>query len=139
MFSKILVASDGSGPSLEAARIAADLSKKYGASLTVATVAFVPKVYQIDLGSRFSDAIKLDWKRVLDSTVKVIASAGVKPNALLIEGDDPSSALLNEIDKGSYDLVVMGRTGAGNPGSRILGGVSRKVMEAARCSILLVD
>ncbi len=138
MFKKILIASDGSSPSIEAAKVAADLSKRYGASLTVVTVAFVPKVYGFDLGDNLSQVLKLDWKRVLDSTVKEIGFSGVKANAILIEGDEPSQALLSEIKKGGYDLVVMGRTGAGNPGSKILGGISRKISEAAPCSILLV-
>lgn len=138
MFKKILVASDGSSPSIEAARVAADLSKKYGSSLTLATVAYTPKAYELDLGQNMIEALRLDWKRVLDLTVKAVASAGVKADAILIEGDEPSHALLEEIRKGSYDLIVMGRTGAGNPGGRVMGGISRKVSEAAVCSILLV-
>ena len=49
-----------------------------------------------------------------------------------------AEALLDETERGGYDLLVVGRTGAGSPGSKMMGGVSRKLAEGAACSVLTV-
>jgi nucleotide-binding universal stress UspA family protein len=138
MYNKILVASDGSGPSMKAALIAGELAKAFAAQLTVVTVAYLPKIYATDLGSEMREGYVDEWKRVLDNTVKTVKEQGVEPGLRLLREEEPAGAVLEEVKRGGYDLLVVGRTGAGAPGSAMMGGVSRKIAEAAACAVLLV-
>ena len=138
MFKKIMVASDGSSTSLEAARIAGEMAKSYSAALTVATVAYFPRVYASDVGSDMREGYLDDWKRVLEDTVSAVKAVGAEPEAKLLREEEPAKALLDEAERGGYDLLVVGRTGAGSPGSKMMGGVSRKLAEGAACSVLMV-
>ncbi|MFH1313796.1 MAG: universal stress protein [Candidatus Eisenbacteria bacterium] len=138
MFKRILVASDGSGTSLKAARIAGEVAKTYSAALTVATVAYFPRVYASDVSSDMMEGYLQEWKRVLKSTVDAVKAIGADPEGRLLREEEPARALLDEAERGGYDLLVVGRTGAGSPGSKMMGGVSRKLAEGAACSVLIV-
>lgn len=138
MFKRILVASDGSSTSLEAARIAGQIAKTFSAALTVATVAYFPRVYASDVGPDMREGYLEEWKRVLADTVAAAEAAGAEPEAKLLREEEPAKALLKEAERGGYDLLIVGRTGAGSPGSKMMGGVSRKLAEGAGCSVLMV-
>ena len=138
MFQKVLVASDGSGPSIKAAEVAARMAGAFGSSVTVATVAYMPRAYAGDVGTEMQEAYLAEWRRVLEGTVQVVKTGGVDAQAKLLRAGEPAGALLDEIRTSSYDLVIVGRTGAGSSGSDIMGGVSRKIAEAAPCSVLIV-
>lgn len=139
MYRKIIVASDGSGPAIKAAKVGAELASAFGSSLTVVTVAYMPRAYAGDVGSEMQEAYVEEWQRVLDDTAEVAKELGKDPQRLLLRGDNPTAALLDEIRRGSYDLVIVGRTGAGSKGLDVMGGVSRKIAEAAPCSVLIVQ
>jgi nucleotide-binding universal stress UspA family protein len=138
MYKRILVASDGSSTSLEAARIAGEVAKTFSAALTVATVAYFPRAYAADVSPDMKEGYLEEWKRVLADTVEAAKASGAEPEAKLLRDQEPAKALLEEAGKGGYDLIVVGRTGAGSPGSGMMGGVSRKLAEGAGCSVLMV-
>lgn len=138
MYSKIMIASDGSGPSMNAARIAGEIAKAFSCSVNIVTVAYLPKTYAGDMGSELKAGYIEEWRRVLTSTAKVVEKTGVKPVSKLLQGEVPAQAILKEAESGGYDLLVVGRTGAGNPASRMMGGVSRKLIEGSTCAVLLV-
>jgi len=143
MFTKILVASDGSGPSINAAKAAAEIAGAMSATLTVATVSYVPRAYAGDISPAMREGYVDEWRQVLDLTVRAVKRLGVEPEAKLLRGDEPAPAILNELKGGGYDLLVVGRSGAG--GQKIgraelamLGGVSTKIIGNAECAVLLV-
>jgi nucleotide-binding universal stress UspA family protein len=138
MYTKVIVASDGSGPAVRASKIAGEIAKAFSGTLTVATVAYFPKVYAGDVGTELREGYLDDWRHALEGTVKAVRGLGVEAEARLLQGGEPAGVLLEEISRGGYDLLVVGSTGAGNPGSKIMGGVSRKLIEAAPCAVLLV-
>ena len=138
MFKKVLVASDGSSTSLKAAKTAAQIAEASSAKLTVATVAYFPRVYASDVSPDMREGYLQEWKGVLQATVARVKAVGIEPEGKLLREQEPAKALLEELERGQYDLLVIGRTGAGSPGSKMLGGVSRKLTEAATCSVLLV-
>ncbi len=138
MYQRILVASDGSGPAIKAAQVGARMASAFGASLTVATVAYMPRVYEGDVGSEMQEAYLGEWRRVLADTVGVVKKDGIEAQAKLLQGGEPARQLLDEIKNNSYDLVIVGRTGAGSTLPDIMGGVSRKIAEVAPCSVLIV-
>ncbi len=143
MFTKILVASDGSGPAMNAAKAAAEIAKAVSATITVVTVSYVPKVYAGDISPAMSEGYVDEWEQVLNMTVRALERLGVEPEAKLLRGEEPAPAILNELESGGYDLLVVGRTGAGGhkirkTGLAMMGGVSMKIIGNAECAVLLV-
>ena len=116
MYTKILVASDGSGPAVNAAEAAAAIAKALSAKVTVATVSYVPKAYAGDISPAMTQGYVEEWKRVLDITVHAVKRLGVEPEAKLLQEQEPAPALLGELESGGYDLLVLGRNGAGAAG-----------------------
>jgi nucleotide-binding universal stress UspA family protein len=55
----------------------------------------------------------------------------------LVEGN-PANEILSEAERGDYDLVVVGATGARDLKHRMLGSVSSKIAWNAPCSVLIV-
>ena len=137
MFDKILVASDGSTPAIKAARAAAAIAGAFGAKLTVATVAYVPRMYKTDLSDDMETAYVKDWEHVLKDTVHAMGDIADVESKLLRKGA-PAEAILEEAESGGYDLVVVGSTGMGNPGGRVMGSVAVRVGAGAHCSVMVV-
>jgi nucleotide-binding universal stress UspA family protein len=138
MYEKILVASDGSGPSIRAAQAAAVLAKAFSSQVTALTSAYIPRLYEGDMSSSMKEGYLDEWRAVLDATVEALRAEGIEPEAKLIQDEDPAAAILKELRDGGYDLLAVGRTGAGNPASKTMGGISEKLTTRADCSMLIV-
>ncbi len=137
MISKILAASDGSTSSMEAARAATVIAGAFGAKLTIVTVAYIPRMYKIDLSDEMERAYVDDWEHVLKDTLKVAGEA-VQAETKLLRGGTPAEAILDEAKSGGYDLIVMGSRGADNPGDKGMGSVATRVGAQAHCSVLVI-
>jgi nucleotide-binding universal stress UspA family protein len=137
LFNKILVASDGSAASMKAARTADAVASAFGADLTVVTVAYIPKMYKVDLSGDMESAYIEDWEHVLKDTLSVMGE-DIQAESKLIRAEAPAEAILHEAEKGRYDLIVIGSTGMGNPGSRVMGSVATKVGAGASCSVMVI-
>lgn len=138
MYSRILVASDGSDNALRAAQTAAELAKGWKAEVTIVCVAYLPAMYQTDLGSELVDTFVEDWKRALDATGRVFKEEGVKFEAKLLREGKPAQVICQEAEAGGYDLVVLGSKGLDESRGRALGSVSDRVVHRVHCSVLIV-
>ncbi len=138
MFSKMLVASDGSYNAVRAAQTAAELAKGWKAEATIICVAYVPAMYQADLGSELADAFVQDWKRALEATEEVFRKEGVEFNAKLVREEKPAEAICREAEGGGYELVIMGSKGLDGSRGEGLGSVSERVAHGVHCSVLIV-
>jgi nucleotide-binding universal stress UspA family protein len=138
MFKKILVASDGSGPSVRAAEAAAVISKAVSAGVTVLTVASIPEQYKDDLSAELEEGLVEEWKEALDATVSTLRSRGVEPATKFVREGGVVEAILSELDTGAYDLLIIGRTGAGNPASKTMGSASDRLTSEATCSLMIM-
>jgi nucleotide-binding universal stress UspA family protein len=138
MFTRILIASDGSGPSIRAARVGALIGKAFSAQVTVLTVASVPERYKPDLGSDLEEGYVDEWKHALDATVREMKRQGVEPATRFVREESVVPAILDELKGGGYDLLVVGRTGAGNPASKAMGSTSDRLTSEVVCSLLVV-
>jgi len=143
MFTKILVASDGSGPAINAAKAAAGIAKAMSASVTVVTVSYVPKAYAGDISPAMREGYVDEWKQVLEMTVHAVGRLGVTPESKLLREEERAPAILAELEAGGYALLVVGRTGAGGQKFKktaltMMGGVSMKIIGNAECAVLLI-
>ena len=63
---------------------------------------------------------------------------GVSDHASFLEHGDPSTIILEDADRQSADLIVLGRRGLGSLAEMALGSVSHKVMQSCDLSCLTV-
>lgn len=146
MFTDILVAIDGSEHSKRALAEAADLAKLADASLTVMTV--VPDASVWTLGGGYGGLVapvSLDdvnaqlhkeYEKLLSAAVTSVPE-GVPVETVLPEGV-AAPAILEQVEKGGHDLVVMGSRGRGEVRSLLLGSVSHHVLQASPVPVLVV-
>lgn len=145
MFTKILLASDGSDYALRAAQAAAELAKGLGASVTVLHVFTMPVMQMSVPGSPSVDmdpgAVSAYVEQVQDAvakrTGKVLDDAGV-PYSALLEVGHPAEAILRIAEDDGYDLIILGSRGLSAIRSFLLGSVSDKVSHHSHCPVLIV-
>jgi nucleotide-binding universal stress UspA family protein len=143
MFKNILVAVDGSEHAERALAEAIDLARLANATLTLVTA--VPDASMLGAGAVFAYAVDYDsiqndlhsqYRDLLDSE-KAKVPPEVDSRALLLEGR-PSRAILDEVESGGHDLVVMGSRGRGGLRSLMLGSASQEVLHASPVPVLVV-
>lgn len=142
-FQKILVPTDFSPHADEALQVAAELCKRYDASLTLAYV-YVPVAYslpdgytvyaptQAQLGS-----IHEDLRRGLGTLkAKGEAAGAARVETRLLEG--PIASEICALAAEGFDLIVMGTHGRTGFSHVLLGSVAEKVVRTAPCPVLTV-
>lgn len=151
MYSKILVAVDGSENALRAVREAVRLAAgNPAAQITLITV--VPPVdmffgygeiwLTVRQETRQKALEKLMQKaaEVLDQAKQAAEMAADAAGQVetVIQIGDPAQAIVEYAGKEGYEVIVMGRRGTGLLQELLLGSVSHKVMQLAPCPVLLV-
>jgi nucleotide-binding universal stress UspA family protein len=133
---RLAVAFDGSTEAWAALETAFSLTARVHGSLTVLTVAELPRYGRaaaLAAGDyRFLE--REDKKRLLDRALKS-APDGIAVHGDLNEGD-PASVLADASD--GFDLIVMGSRGYGPARRALVGSVSARVARLARCATLLI-
>ncbi|WP_196592570.1 universal stress protein [Pectinatus sottacetonis] len=131
-----LVAVDGSENSMIALQQAIEIAEKFKAKLYVIYVKNrnVPVVDSylleelIESNNRYSKAI-------LDNAVKKV------PDSVDVEGimeiGDPADQILKLVKEKSIDMVIIGSRGLGTIEGKIFGSVSQKVIQDAKCCVLV--
>lgn len=138
MFSKILLATDGSPSATEAARYASQLAKLTGAQVLV--LHAYPRVPAFLGEPNLSQMIHqnlAEADKTVAPVVEELAAAGIDVSAELLEGP-PAEAILAVAENGACDLIVMGTRGYGQLAGVLLGSVSHKVLANAAAPVLVV-
>jgi nucleotide-binding universal stress UspA family protein len=140
MFHSILVAVDGSRAAAKALEEAIDLARREGARLTLIAVAAPPRVritvppYVVPFVS--DDELEREAREIVER-----AEAHVPedvPASTVVRRGPAAKAILERVEAGEHDLVVMGSRGLGPAGSLILGSVSRAVLGESPVPVLIV-
>jgi len=140
MFKNILVPVDGSDHALHALDVACDLAQKYGATLRLVH-AYPPIFIEGMMGNDDIEAIIATRAKagdaILQRAVEHIQGRVTDVTTELREAPD-AEAILEETEVHHCDLIVMGTRGLGRLAGLLLGSVSQKVVQHARCPVLLV-
>jgi nucleotide-binding universal stress UspA family protein len=145
MFTKILLASDGSECAMKAAEAVAELAKKFNASVTVIHVFTLPTSVAPFVGApgldldpalvnRYAEDVQ---NAVARRTGRILEEAGV-PYAIRQEVGHPAEVIIRVAEQDGYDLIVVGSRGLSEIRSFFLGSVSDKVSHHAHCPVLIV-
>jgi nucleotide-binding universal stress UspA family protein len=167
IFKKILVPIDGSLPSLIAQELTAFMAKKFNSKVTVMHIVaheslvpverhrHVPQgfgQFPVETHVPASPATSLPESVASEITnwyhqkgVKAVADAvalfgeeGISVDQKLVEHVDPAETIIEEAEKGNYDVIVMGHSGEEEQEPH-LGSVAEKVSRHAQTSVLIAE
>jgi nucleotide-binding universal stress UspA family protein len=138
-FQKILVPTDFSPHSQEAFRVAHDLAKAIGASVTVFHVSSPPAV--VSDGDRLlSTPAGAETNNVWDELRKFRAKdPAVHVEHQVIVADRPDAThILRILEQQGCDLIVMGTHGRSGLQHLLFGSVTEDVVRRAHCPVMVV-
>ncbi|HUZ88588.1 MAG TPA: universal stress protein [Candidatus Acidoferrales bacterium] len=137
---RLLACVDGSRASMEAARVAIDLAKRWNSVLRALYVVETnERDSEIDgtpdagLTARLHDS----GRAILAHVAEMGAAAGVAVVQGLLEGV-PFDAIIDDARAWKADLIIMGRTGRTGPGRALLGSEAERVLEFTDRPVLIV-
>lgn len=139
MYEKILVAFDGSKPSIHALQHAAQLAKIAGTKKMVILhvndepIDLQQPVYNVELDQLIGE----ENHKILSTANELLLEAGIPYETHTLEGD-PSEQITSYVKENPYDLIVMGSMGKGLIKGVFLGSVSRTVIHSVDCPVLIV-
>ena len=140
MFKTILVPTDASESAQRALMIALELAKEFGSQIVLLHVVFTPEALGYTLSSGITvpqEEISIYGREALTSALVGIDTGNVPIEKKQIPGH-PAVAILEEIESGHFDLVVMGSRGYGPLAGSLLGSVSQRVLSKAECPVMIV-
>jgi nucleotide-binding universal stress UspA family protein len=135
----VTVAADDSAIAREALGFAIDLAKKYGAELTVLTVAPLVPLY-VASSEPWVPATSPDtpyYRQLLDRAVQEARTAGVLAKGICVEGVAVDE-ILAQVEANPPDLLVIGSRGLSRGKRLLLGSVSTAILHAVKCPVLVV-
>jgi phosphoglycerate kinase len=141
---KILLPLDGSKPSLEAARQLGRLADAANAEITILYVqteagvgAEIPLMDAAHKRRRELQR-RLDGERVIAAALAELARQGLlAQRQIVVEGDDAAATIVKFADELAVELIAMGSRGRTGLSGYFIGSVSRKVLDQARCPVLI--
>ncbi len=138
MFRKMLVANDGSKGGQAALAAALKLAKRLDIGLTMICVEEVPRFpASIDeVAEAQADAAGV-FDKVVASAGRLAQAEGVAFEPQIVAGH-PVSSIVEFIQSGGYDLLVVGYMGHSALYNRIIGSTTDRLVELAPCKVMVV-
>jgi nucleotide-binding universal stress UspA family protein len=138
MFHSILVGVDDSEAAGRALEEAVDLARGEGARLTLISVAAPPRwqfasPYFVPFPS--GEELQRQARRIVDRAEALVPDD--VPVSSVVRRGPAAEAILERIEDGEHDLVVLGSRGLGPAGSLLLGSVSRAVLGHSPVPVLI--
>lgn len=141
MFKKILVPTDTSKSAQRALMMAIELAKEFGSQILLLHVVFTPEALGYTLSSGISvpqEELNIYGREALTAAIAGIDTGNVSIEMKQLPGH-PGTVILEEIESGHIDLVVMGNRGYGAITGTLLGSVSQRVLSKAKCPVMIVN
>ena len=138
MIEKILVPIDGSEPANRALDFALDLAQKYSAEILILSVlqfdAFPPDVKGV-----IYESLETFHKKVLSDALEKARKVSINLNiSTRLEQGYPADKIIETVQEGNFDIIVMGRRGQGHLRHTLLGSVSDRVADQAPCGLFII-
>ena len=137
MFSKILVAIDGSVYAKKAFTVAINFASISKCKLDVIHV--ISCEFGGDSAASFElvEDLKTKANSMLEKYTKYALEKGIQPK-FMIEIGEPANMITEIVNSENYDLVILGTRGMSTFKELLLGSVSMKVTHHAKCSVMVV-
>lgn len=139
MFTKILVANDGSEGGKKAFAAALVMAKKFGAELHSISVKERPSHYAETVGEVMEEQEEADmfFGRVTGEAILWAQQEGLDLKCVVLAGHEVETIIRFARD-GHFDLLVIGFMGHSRAFGRIWGGTSQNLATTSPCSVLVV-
>lgn len=146
MFTRIMLATDGSKLSQKAVKSAIDMASKFNAELVAVKV--IPRYVQTYFEGSFTVAdidvksIEAQWAAgaqvVLDKIATSAAAKGVSVKTAVIKSDDIADGLVKAANKMKVDLIVMASHGRKGVKRLLLGSETQNVLTHSEVPVLVL-
>lgn len=137
----IFVAYDGSEHSKKALEMAKDIAVlNADIQVDIVNVVPIPLLSGIET-ENLAEIIEMmmeDGKKTLLEAQEIMASVSDQISTFLLKGTAPAVELLKMIEKGEYDLVIIGNRGLSGI-REFMGSVSYKVLHQAKIPVLVME
>lgn len=143
MFSRILVAVDGSAFADRALKYGVDLAKRYSAKLIVVHVvlrrfyAVTPSEAGVLATTVFVKEMEAEGREIINRADAYVKGEGVDHECRLLQGV-PAEEIVKVADSEKADLIVIGSRGLTEVRAFLLGSISDKISHHAKCPVLIV-
>jgi universal stress protein A len=144
-FKRILVPVDFSPCSRLALERAADLAKSLDATIDLLHVWQPPPVVAPEamIGASTENPglvqmAKQQAETAMEHFLKAARDSGTKIEAARVEPGDPARTIVDEADRGNYDLIAMGTHGRTGLAHLLLGSVAEKVVRRSSRPVMTV-
>ncbi len=143
LFKRLLVPVDGSAYSLAAVRLGGKLSAVHGSRMWILNVIDEEVMAQLcRLNKKQCSLVEANMEEEAKGLVadmeRELLGMGIKASSLVKKGA-PHEIILQTADELEIDLIVMGKLGRRGIKRILLGSVAERVIEFAKCPILLSD
>jgi nucleotide-binding universal stress UspA family protein len=138
MYSKILIANDGSPGAARALNAAIELSRRLHTALHMVCVEELPRFpASVDEVIEESSAAQKVFDEVVLAARKQAKAAHVKLETHVIAGHAVSS-IVEFVERERYDVLVVGFMGHSALYNRLIGSTTDRLVELAPCQVLVV-
>jgi len=142
VFRHVLAATDGSANSVQAARLAFHMVHLCGAKLTLIYVvnsAVLSEIARLGANQReeVRHELRENGRHYLDHLEALAKESGLTVGRVLCEGT-PWEEIVAAAETKGVDLIVLGHVGQHSPRRMLIGSVAERVVEFARCPVLIV-
>lgn len=138
-FEKFAAAIDGSPESKQAVRVAAKLAQKTGASLTLITVVRPPEGWWgIEGSPPTPEAMSRAISSAREELLEPIQDSIDFEVETMLEIGEPGAAILNLCTENGFDMLFVGRRGAGVVERVMMGSVADRLAHHAPCPVVIV-
>jgi phosphoglycerate kinase len=140
---RVLLAVDGSDPALEAAKQLGALMDVEGAEIILLHVQkppdTTPEYVWLDAVTKRRREIErqLEGESILAAADAMLARQGLLSRKHVVVQGDAASEIVKSANEWGAELIAMGSRGRTGIASLFLGSVSRKVLDNARCRVLI--
>ncbi|NPV62757.1 MAG: universal stress protein [Methanotrichaceae archaeon] len=140
MFEKILIATDGSEHSERAAKMAVEMAKLSGGTVTALYVADTSRTSHLPddmLLYSIRGLLMNEGKEAISFIEKLASDSGVGFESAIVEGN-PGEEIIGFAEKSGMSMIVMGSVGRTGLDKFLLGSVAEKVVRNSKVPVLTV-
>ncbi len=147
MYSRILIATDGSDLAGEAVEHGLGLAKSVGAAVVIVTVTELwsplemagdVQAGELDPIQVYEDAVSRQAKAILDDVTKRAASKGVVSETRHVKDRKPAEGILETAELEECDLIVMASHGRSGLQGMLIGSQTAKVVALSKRPVLVL-
>ena len=141
---RILLATDGSEESSQAAQAAAELSKDTGSEVHVTYVLPSPRelrghhTYSRDVMRSVLEQAEGEARSFLEAQAKQVGESGGKVAETHLRAGEPDKEIVKLSEELGAGTIVIGSRGLGAVSRALMGGVSESVVRHAHCPVFVV-